>query len=135
MPCTASFHQLQYSIIAHNDIYSVARFNDCWNLALTILKLTACKAAIKPEDSTQSRDKLTHQSHIIDRIATKLPSLIRPLFFVNAPIVLRKFSLKISCVYRSTRHVFPTEESPIMTTFMSASNVSDAILLFAFLVY
>jgi hypothetical protein len=86
----------------------------------------------------QSRDKasrhntaaiITHQSHTTDRIATKFPSMIRPLFFVNAPIVLRKFSLKISCVYRSTRHVFPTDESPIMTTFMSASNVSAAILL------
>lgn len=39
-------------------------------------------------------------------------------------MVLKKFSRKVSWVYLSIRHVFPTEVSPIMTIFISASKVS-----------
>lgn len=39
-------------------------------------------------------------------------------------MVLRKFSLKVSCVYRRIKQVLPTDVSPIMTIFISASNVS-----------
>lgn len=42
-------------------------------------------------------------------------------------MVLRKFSLKVSWVYLIIKQVFPTEVSPMMTTFIRASNVSAIV--------
>lgn len=43
---------------------------------------------------------------------------------LHLPIVLKKFSLKVSWVYLKIRQVFPTAVSPMITNFINASKVS-----------